>query len=72
MICNDQVHHLNTIENAFQMLNVYLCIKCSKSKQELKIAAVMAWQSITNEETQCLVMTMDTRFQAVTDCKKNV
>ncbi len=43
--------------------------KCPKNKQELKTVAVEAWQSITRDETQCLVMSMRSRLQAVIDCK---
>jgi hypothetical protein len=42
--------------------------KRPKNKQELK-TAVKAWQSITREETQHLVMSMGSRRQAVIDCK---
>ena len=42
---------LNLIEHAFHLLKA----KCPKNKQELKTAAVKAWQSITREETQHLV-----------------
>ena len=31
--------------------------------------AVVAWQSITRDETQRLVMSMCSRLQAVIDCK---
>ncbi len=43
--------------------------KCPKNKQEMKTVAVEAWQSITRDETQCLVMSMRSRLQAVIDCK---
>ncbi len=43
--------------------------KCPKNKQELKTVAVEAWQSITRDETQRLVMSMRSRLQAVIDCK---
>ncbi len=39
-------------------------------KQQLKSAAVKAWQSITKEETQSLVMSMmSSRLKAVIACK---
>lgn len=65
MFCNGQISHLNPTENAFQLLKAKLKEKHSKNKQELKTAAVTAWQSITSEEPQCLVMSRGTRFQAV-------
>ena len=43
--------------------------KCPKNKQELKTVAVEAWQSITRDETQRLVMSMRSRLQAVIDLK---
>ncbi len=56
---------LNPIEHAFHLLKG----KCPKNKQELKTVAVEAWQSITRDETQRLVMSMRSRLQAVIDCK---
>ncbi len=38
-------------------------------RQKLKSAAVKAWQSITKEETQSLVMSMSSRLKAVITCK---
>ena len=55
----------NPIEHAFHLLKK----KCPKNKQELKTVAVEAWQSITRDETQRLVMSMCSRLQAVIDCK---
>ena len=43
--------------------------KCPKNKQELKTVPVEAWQSITRDETQRLVMSMHSKLQAVIDCK---
>ncbi len=43
--------------------------KMPQNKQELKTVAVEAWQSITRDETQRLVMSMRSRLQAVIDCK---
>ncbi len=60
---------LNPIEHAFQLLKTKLKGKCPKNKQELKTVAVEAWQSITRDETQRLVMSMHSRLQAVIDCK---
>ena len=51
------------------MLKAKLKVKCPKNKQVLKTATVKAWQSITTEETQHLVMTVGSRLQAVIDCK---
>ena len=52
---------LNPIELPFHLLKA----KRPMNKQELKTAAVMAWQSIPREETQHLVMSMGSRLQAV-------
>ena len=60
---------LNPIEHAFHLLKTKLKGKCPKNKQELKTAAAEAWQSITRDETQRLVMSMGSRLQAVIDCK---
>ncbi len=60
---------LNLIEHAFHLLKTKLKGKCPKNKQELKTVAVEAWQSITRDETQRLVMSMHSRLQAVIDCK---
>ena len=60
---------LNPNEHAFHLLKTKLKGKCSKNKQELKTVAVEAWQSITSDETQRLVMSMRSRLQAVIDCK---
>ncbi len=60
---------LNPIEHAFHLLKTKLKGKCPKNKQELKMVAVEAWQSITRDETQRLVMSMRSRLQAVIDCK---
>ncbi len=60
---------LNPIEHAFHLLKTKLKGKCPKNKQELKTVAVEAWQSITRNETQRLVMSMRSRLQAVIDCK---
>ncbi len=51
------------------LLKTKLKGKCPKNKQELKTVAVEAWQSITRDETQRLVMSMRSRLQAVIDCK---
>ena len=60
---------LNPTEHAFQLLKIQLKGKCPKNKQELKTVAVKAWQSITRDETQHLVMSMRSRLQAAIDCK---
>ena len=60
---------LYLIEHAFHLLKTKLKGKCPKNKQELKTVAVEAWQSITGDETQRLVMSMRSRLQAVIDCK---
>ena len=63
------VHSVNPIEHAFHLLKTKLKGTCPKNKQELKTVAVEAWQIITGDETQCLVMSMHSRLQAVIDCK---
>uniref|UniRef100_A0A8C5PF25 Transposase n=1 Tax=Leptobrachium leishanense TaxID=445787 RepID=A0A8C5PF25_9ANUR len=60
---------LNPIEHVFHLLKTKLKGKCLKNQQELKTVAVEAWQSITRDETQRLVMSMRSRLQAVIDCK---
>uniref|UniRef100_A0A8C5P8K5 Transposase n=1 Tax=Leptobrachium leishanense TaxID=445787 RepID=A0A8C5P8K5_9ANUR len=66
---SSQSPDLNPIEHAFHLLKTKLKGKCPKNKQELKTVAVEAWQSITRDETQRLVMSMRSRLQAVIDCK---
>ncbi|TKS81341.1 Transposable element [Collichthys lucidus] len=61
---------LNPIEHAFYLLKTKLKGKCPKNKQELKSYAVEAWQSITRDESQRLVMPMQSRLQAVIHCKE--
>ena len=61
--------NLNLIEHAFHLLKTKLKGNCPKNKQEVKTAAVEAWQSITRDQTQRLVMSMGSRLQAVIDCK---
>jgi len=56
---------LNPIEHAFHLLKTKLMGKWPKNKQELKTVAVEAWQSITRDKTQRLVMSMRSRLQAV-------
>lgn len=56
---------LNPIEHAFHLLKTRLKAERPENKQELKAAAVKAWQSIKKEETQRLVMSMGSRLQAV-------
>ena len=56
---------LNPIEHPFHLLKTKLKGKCPKNKQELKTVTVEAWQSITRNEPQGLVMSMRSRLQAV-------
>ncbi|KAG2464610.1 TCB1 transposase, partial [Polypterus senegalus] len=56
---------LNPIEHAFHLLKTKLQTERPTNKQQLKAAAVKAWQSIKKEETQHLVMSMSSRLQAV-------
>ena len=60
---------LNPIENAFHLLKRKLKAERPANKQQLKTAAVKAWESIKKEETQRLVMSMGSRLQAVIACK---
>ncbi len=70
LLCNGQVNHLTWIRLSMHSLaEDKLKGKCPKNKQELKTVAVEAWQSITRDETQRLVMSMRSRLQAVIDCK---
>ena len=61
---------LNPIEHAFHLLKTKLKGKCPKNKQELKTVSVEAWQSITRDETQHLVMSMHSRLQAVIELQR--
>ncbi|KAG2467586.1 TCB1 transposase, partial [Polypterus senegalus] len=60
-----QSPYLNPIEHAFHLLKTKLQTERPTNKQQLKAAAVKAWQSIKKEETQHLVMSMSSRLQAV-------
>lgn len=51
------------------MLKTRLKAKSQRNKQELKMAAVQARQSISREDTQRLVMSMGRRLQAIIACK---
>ncbi len=61
---------LNPIEHAFHILKTKLKAERPTNKQQLKSAAVKAWQSITKEETQSLVMSTSSRLKAVIACKE--
>lgn len=56
---------MNGIGRVFHLLKTKLKRKCTRNKQELKAAAVKAWQSTTSGETQPLVMFVHPRLQAV-------
>ncbi|MCI4387611.1 hypothetical protein PGIGA_G00076200 [Pangasianodon gigas] len=61
---------LNPIEHAFHLLKTRLKAERPTNKQQLKVAAVKARQSISREETQNLNFeNMGSRLQAVIDCK---
>ncbi len=60
---------LNPIEHAFQLLKTRLKAERPTNKQQLKVAAVKTWQSISREKNQNLVMSIGSRLQAVIDCK---
>ncbi len=55
---------LNPIEHAFHLLQTKLKAERPTNKQQLESAAVKAWQSITKEETQFLLMSMSSRLKA--------
>ncbi len=57
----------NPIEHAFHLLKTKLEAERPTNKQQLKSAAVKAWQSITKKETQSLVTFMSSK--AVIACK---
>jgi len=59
----------NPIEHAFHLLKTKLKAERPTNKQQLKSAAVKAWQSITKEETQSLVMPMSYKLKTVIACK---
>ncbi len=71
LLCNGQVNHLTWIRLSMH----FTCWRqnwrenAPKNKQEMKTVAVELRQSITMDETQCLVMSMRSRLQAVIDCK---
>ncbi len=52
---------LNLIEHPFHLLKTKLKAERPTNKQQLKSAAVKAWQSITKEETQSSVMSISSR-----------
>ena len=56
---------LNPTEHEFQLLKTKLWTERPTNKQQLKAAAVKAWQSIKKEKTQHLVITMSSILQAV-------
>ncbi len=58
---------LNPIEHAFQLMKTKLKVERPTNKQQLKSAALKAWQSITKEKTQSLVMSISSRLKAA--CK---
>ncbi|KAG2467810.1 TCB1 transposase, partial [Polypterus senegalus] len=56
---------INPIEHAFHLLKTKLWTKRPTNKQQLKAATVKACKCIKKDETQHLVMSMSSRFQAV-------
>ncbi len=60
----------NPIEHAFHFLKTKLKAERPTNKQQLKSAAVKAWQSITKKETQSLLMSMSSRLKSAIACKK--
>jgi len=57
------------MELVFYFLKTKLKGKCPRKHQEVKTVAVEAWQSVTRDETQRLVMSLGSRLQALSDCK---
>ncbi len=58
------------LKHAFHLLKTKLMAERPTNKQQLKLVAVKAWQSITKEKTQSLVMSMSSRLKAVIACKR--
>ena len=54
---------LKPTEFAFPFLKTNLQAERPMNKQQVKVAAVKAWQSISQEEAQHLVMSMGTRLK---------
>lgn len=52
---------------ALRLLKTKLEPERLTNKQQLRVAAVKAWKSICREETQTLVMPMDSRLKAAID-----
>ncbi len=63
--CPSQSPDFNLIEQAFHLLKTKLRQKDPQTKKQLKPVEVKAWQSITKEESQYLVMSMSSRLKAV-------
>lgn len=58
-----QSSYLNPAEHAFKLLGIKL------TTERPTVAAVKAWQIISKEEMQHLLMAVDSRLQTVTDRK---
>ncbi len=71
LLCNGQVNHLTWIRLSMH----FTCWRqnwrenAPRTSRNWRRFAVEAWQSITRDETQRLVMSMRSRLQAVIDCK---
>ncbi len=70
LLCNGQVNHLTWIRLSMH----FTCWRQNWRENAPRTSrnwtvAVEAWQSITRDETQRLVMSMRSRLQAVIDCK---
>lgn len=57
------------IEHALYLLKTKLKAERPINKQQLKMAAVKAWQSVSRKERKHLVVFIGFRLQAVVDCK---
>jgi len=68
--------NLNLIEHAFHFLKAKLKAERPTNKPQVKIAEVKAWQSITKQETQSLVMSMSSdlmqSLSAKIDSQQNI
>lgn len=60
-----QSPNFNPIEHAFYMLKKKMASEYPRNKEELKQAAVKAWQSISTDYTKTLVHSMQRRLNAV-------
>lgn len=60
---------LNPSEHVLHLLKTRLKAKCPQNKQELSMAAIQTWQSISREFAKYLFMSTDRGFQLFIDSK---